>query len=240
MSDTLNGTINRRNFISSLITVAAVCAVDRSVFAFDNISPKTDGRIVVPDLSKINDQNQWDIIDRTVTTIDKDGRLYVQFDEGKEAGLAIAKTIEFSNGDIEFDTRGRNVLQKSFVGIVFHLQERVTCDIIYFRPFNFKSDDAERRSHGVQYVSAPDFTWQRLRKEHPGQYEQPVSPVPDPDGWFHSRVHVAKQHVSVFVNDSSKPCLDVDKLNQRQSGQIALFVGSDSNGEFANLKIRHA
>ena len=40
---------------------------------------------------------------------------------------------------------------------------------------------AERRSHSVQYVSHPANTWQRLRTERPGQFEQAIDPPPDPE-----------------------------------------------------------
>src|SRR2546423_9109024 len=43
------------------------------------------------------------------------------------------------------------------------------------------------------YVSHPTYPWQKLRAEHPGEYEQPVSPAPDPNGWVHVRVVVASQ-----------------------------------------------
>ena len=75
-----------------------------------------------------------------------------------------------------------------------------------------------------------------MRQEHPGKYEQPVSPVPDPNGWFHVRVVVEHPKVSVFVNDAKEACLVMEQLSERKQGRIGLWVDT-GGGEFANLRI---
>src|SRR5438034_9094791 len=87
---------------------------------------------------------------------------------------------------------------QSFVGVAFHGLDSTTYDAIYLRPFNFRTEDPARHSHAVQYISHPTYTWQKLRAERPGAFEQPVSPAPDPNAWFHVRVVVASPKVSVF------------------------------------------
>jgi hypothetical protein len=67
-----------------------------------------------------------------------------------------------------------------------------------------------------------------------------VNPVPDPNAWFHARVVVASPKVSVFVADAKEPCLVVNLLNDRKTGQVGLWVGNNSGGDFANLIIRPA
>ncbi len=94
-----------------------------------------------------------------------------------------------------------------------------------------------RQSHAVQYISHPEFTWQRLRQNRSGQFEKPVNPVPDPDGWFHARIELAKDAVRVYVNGAKQPCLTVPPLGGRKDGGIALWVGNGSDGTFANLKV---
>ncbi len=151
--------------------------------------------------------------------------------------MAYLQGIEFSNGTIEFDVRGKDVQQQSFVGVAFHGVDGTTYDAIYFRPFNFKTEDPARRKRAVQYISHPTYTWQKLRAEHPGEYEQPVSPVPDPNAWFHVRVIVAAPKVSVFVDKAKEPSLVVNQLSDRHKGRVGLWVGNNSGGDFANLKI---
>jgi hypothetical protein len=148
--------------------------------------------------------------------------------------------IEFTNGTIEFDLKGKDVLQQSFVGVAFHGVDGTTYDAVYFRPFNFKAADAARRSHGVQYVSQPTYPWQKLRAEQPDKYEQALTPAPDPNGWFHVRVVVANPKVSVFVGDAKEPSLVVNQLSDRRKGLVGLWVGNNSGGDFANLKILQA
>ena len=90
-------------------------------------------------------------------------------------------------------------------------------------------------AHAVQYVADPTYTWDKLRAEQPGKYEQPVTPAPDPNGWFHVRVVVASPKVSVFVADATEPSLVVSQLSHRAKGRVGLWVGNGSDGDFANL-----
>jgi hypothetical protein len=151
--------------------------------------------------------------------------------------VAYLEGTEFANGIIELDVRGKDVPQQSFVGVGFHGDDRTSYDAVYFRPFNFKADDPARRVRAVQYISHPTYTWEKLRAEHPGRYENAVSPVPDPNGWFHVRVVVANPTVSVFVEHAKEPCLIVSQLSKRGKGLIGLWVGNNSGGDFANLEL---
>lgn len=154
-------------------------------------------------------------------------------------GMAILKGVQFSSGTIEVDIRGRDVFQRSFIGVIFHGVDSVTYDMVYFRPFNFHATDPERKVHQIQYVSHPEYTWHRLRQEHHNVYEKAVTPIPaDASDWFHARIDVkADGTVSVFVNGSEVPSISIMKLNSRKTGFIGLcdnFIG----GDFANLVIR--
>jgi hypothetical protein len=174
---------------------------------------------------------------RTVSSFSDGARTGIRFSEGAGEGVAYLEGIQFSNGTIEFDVKGKDVQQQSFVGVAFHGVDGTTYDAIYFRPFNFKAEDPARRRRAVQYISLPTYTWQKLRAERPGEYEQPVSPVPDPNAWFHVRVVVATPKVSVFVDAATEPSLVVNQLSDRRRGRVGLWVGNNSGGDFANLKI---
>ena len=178
-----------------------------------------------------------DVFNRTVSALSDGTRKGVHLDERPGEGVAYLKGIEFSNGTIEFDVRGKDVQGQSFVGVAFHGLDSTTYDAIYLRPFNFRTDDPARHSHAVQYVSQPTYPWQKLRAERPGVFEQPVSPAPDPNAWFHVRVVVASPKVSVFVGDAKQPSLVVTQLSDRTKGLVGLWVGNGSGGDFADLKI---
>src|SRR6266480_6177525 len=177
------------------------------------------------------------VFNRSVGSLSDGARKGVRLSEHAGDGVAYLQGVEFTNGTIELDVRGKDVPQQSFVGVAFHAVDGTTFDAVYFRPFNFKADDPARRAHAVQYISHPTYTWDKLRAEHPGKYEQPVTPAPDPNDWFHVRVVVTAPQVKVFVNDAKEPNLVVTQLSDRRKGRVGLWVGNNSAGDFANLKI---
>jgi hypothetical protein len=170
------------------------------------------------------------------------GRNVVPRTDGDKKGISLRgvvwlKDVTFSTGTIEVDLRGKDVLQKSFIGIAFHGVDTVTSDVVYFRPFNFRSEDPVRRIHAVQYVSEPEFPWHKLREEKNGIYEKGIEPPPAATDWFHARIEVGQKEIKVFVNNESEPSLTVNKLNDRKDGLIGLWNQGGLDGDFANLTI---
>ncbi len=195
--------------------------------------------IITPDLTKIA-EGDWQLFNRTAKVIKENDKTGVYFEAKPGSGGAWLKEIEFTNGVIECDIKGKNAPGRSFVGIALRGVDEKTYDAVYFRPFNFKSDDPARRGHGVQYISHPANTWSKLRTEHPNVYESAVDPVPDANAFFHVRLVIEKPKVSVYVNDAKEPCLVVDELTDRKGGWVGLWMGNNSDGTFANLKIAQA
>lgn len=217
--------MNRREFVTSTVAFAVVSRIAGQ--------QKTNE----PDLAALVDSKSLEVFNRSVSSFNDGGKKGARMSESPGDGLAYLPGIEFANGVIEFDVKGKDVPQQSFVGVAFHGVDGTTYDAIYFRPFNFKTEDQARRVRAVQYISHPTNTWQKLRTEQPGKYEQPVNPVPDANAWFHVRVVVASPKVSVFVGDGKEPCLVVNQLSDRKKGLVGLWVGNTSGGDFANLKI---
>ena len=189
------------------------------------------------DLGALADGKGLNASKRTISRITDGARKGIRLSEAQGEGPAYLPGIEFANGTIELDIKGRDVQGSSFVGVAFHGVDGTTYDAIYFRPFNFKTDDQARVLRAVQYISHPAHPWQKLRAEKPGQYEKPVKPVPDPNGWFRARVVVASPKVSVFVDDGKEPCLTVSQLSDRKKGLVGVWVGNTSGGDFANFRI---
>ena len=152
-------------------------------------------------------------------------------------GLVWINGVSFTAGTIEVDLKGQNIFQRSFPGIAFRGADDSTFDAIYFRPFHFLSTDSVRRTRCVQYISLPQYTWQRLREEHNGMYEHAVDPAPDPDDWFHVRIVVRKDEALVYVNNAERPSLRVHLLSDRKRGMIGLYTADRSGGSFGNLSI---
>jgi hypothetical protein len=164
----------------------------------------------------------------------------VHLNEADNEGIAWINGQSFTYGVIEFDIRGKDLLQKSFVGIAFHGLNDTTYEAIYFRPFNFRSTDPVRKTHAVQWVASPKYDWSKLRTEFPNKYEQPVSPEPDPNDWFHARIVVDSKKISVYVNNNSSPSLVVEPLVPLRGKQIGYWVGNGSAGDWKNLTIKTA
>jgi catechol 2,3-dioxygenase-like lactoylglutathione lyase family enzyme len=200
-------------------------------------APAQTPRPLSVDLGRLMDGKSAQISNRTLTVRKEDGRTVARLDARAAEGGALLTGIQLGDGVIELDLRGRDVAQQSFVGIAFHFVDWTTYDAVYFRPFNFRAAEAERRGHSVQYVSHPLNTWQKLRAERPGQFERAIEPPPDPNGWFHARIVLANSKVEVYVNRAGPPCLVVDDLGKHKFGGVALFVGNGSDGAFADLRV---
>ena len=147
--------------------------------------------------------------------------------------------VTFSEGTIECDILGKSAPRGSnFLGIAFHGKDDTTFECVYFRPFNFRAENPENARHAVQYISHPQWTWQKLRAEKTGQFEKPIAPPPDGDTWFHARIVVTAKRVTVFVNGASQPSLDIERLTDRNEGRIAIWGGdAGEGGYFSNLTI---
>lgn len=163
--------------------------------------------------------------------------MQTEFSE-EDRWVVLLDAIEFTNGMIEFDALGQSdPPQSNFLGIAFYAVDDWTHDAVYFRPFNFRADDPERKAHAVQYVSYPEYPWFDLRMGKPGQYEQPIVPAPDGDSWFHARLVIEWPKVSVHVGTAREPSLVVEALSDRKDRGFGLWVGPGQGGYFANLKI---
>ena len=118
--------------------------------------------VLTPDLNGITTGQGWTLVNRAATVTIEDGRPVVSFDARVGDGAAWLDGVDFHNGTIEVRIRGKNVPQRSFVGVAFRGVDDVTYDAVYFRPFNFLADNALSRSHHVQYISHPVNTWSKL------------------------------------------------------------------------------
>jgi len=161
----------------------------------------------------------------------------VHLNSGSGAGIAWINGSSFSQGIIEFDEKGKDVLQQSFVGIAFHGVNDSVYEAVYFRPFNFRATDPARKLHAVQYIAMPQYDWPRLRTDYPNQYEKPVIPEPEPYGWFHVKIEVTDKKIRVFVDQNSTAALEVTPLVQLNGKMVGFWVGNESDGDWKNLKM---
>jgi hypothetical protein len=160
-----------------------------------------------------------------------------------DAMLAILTGRDFKDGTIEIDVAGSRrpdsaPEERGFIGIAFRVQGHGSSfENIYLRPVNGRADDQLQRNHSVQYASLPDFPWNRLRAESPGQYESYVDL--EAGAWTKMKITVSGTKARLYVNDSPQPCLIVNDLKLGEShGQIALWAHWSTDGYFSNLRVR--
>jgi hypothetical protein len=179
---------------------------------------------------------------RAVRVLNDDGLTAAGTPAGAQA-IAIVKASDFRDGTIEADVvgvprEGAPSTTRWFVGIAFRVQDHGSrYESIYLRMLNARADDQLQRNHSTQYVSQPDFTWQRLRKENPGVYESYVDL--EPGAWIRIKIVVAGTKASLYVNGADQPCLIVNDLKLGEThGQVALWTGSNTEAYFSNLTVK--
>jgi hypothetical protein len=157
--------------------------------------------------------------------------------------LARINNLEFSSGVIEVELAGTPAADagegaRGFVGIAFRLQpDNATYDAFYLRPTNGRAEDQERRNHSAQYISHPQWTWSRLRKETPSKYESYVDLVAGE--WTPIKIDVRGSVARLFVRGNEQPTLIVNdvKSGAQGKGAIALWIDTGTVAHFRNLTV---
>jgi hypothetical protein len=156
-------------------------------------------------------------------------------------GMAIVQGAIFHNGTIEVDLAGLPGARaadaaRGFVGISFRIQPDAKLETFYIRPTNGRASDQLRRNHAVQYVSTPDWPWERLRKETPGVYESYADM--QPGEWIHLKIVIKGTELAAYVGTATQPTLLVHDLKLGDvTGGVALWIGPGTDGYFKDLRI---
>jgi hypothetical protein len=157
-------------------------------------------------------------------------------------GTAMLKGLQFRDGEIDLEVSGApsknaDAGARGFIGIVFRIQaDGSHGESFYLRPTNGRATDQLQRNHSVQYVSSPEWTWQRLRKETHGVYESYADM--QAGEWTRMRVVVHGKEAQLYVGGATQPCLIVNDLKLGESqGGVALWIGPDTEGYFRNVRI---
>lgn len=164
----------------------------------------------------------------------------VKVSAGDGPGVVWIEGTEFGLGTIEIDVRGKDALNASYLGVAFHRRDDNTYEDVYLRPFNFRATDPMRHQHAVQYEAMPDNAWMPLRQKFPEEFENPVDASVDPNAWVTLRLVVTADRVQIFAGKVGTPTLEVRRLSSHNQGQIGLWVGNTSDGDFANLRLTPA
>jgi hypothetical protein len=162
---------------------------------------------------------------------------------GSAETLAVVGGTTFRDGTIEVELAGAPRAgsvaggARGFVGVAFRLRkDPLRYECFYLRPTNGRAEDQLRRNHSTQYVSHPDYPWDRLRKESPGLYESYVDLVPGE--WTRVRIVVSGTEARLFVHGAEQAALIVKDLKLGASeGAVALWIGPGTEAHFSGLRI---
>ena len=183
------------------------------------------------------EKENLEVINRDIVSI-SDSKNALALNNQRGDGMAIIKDFDFDKGVIELEIKGENNPGRSFVGIAFNIQNDSTYEAVYFRPFNFQSDQKERRAHAMQYIYHPKHTWRYLRTNNEGQFESEYPRQPMPDEWFGVRVIIDDKNVTVYDQETNTQLLSIERLTKQGFDRIGLWTGFNSKGEFRNLTIQ--
>ena len=210
-------------------------------FIFILISPNLSYGQQLKDieLNRLYQSNKLSAVNRTLEITTQDKIQYLSVSQDKKEGIVWLPVKNLKNGTIQIEMRGKDVLQQSFIGIVFHGINDKIYDAIYCRPFNFLAKDSVRRIHAIQYISHPVFTWEKLRAEQNAIFEKEITYPPNPNDWFTMKIVIDTTTVKAYINSATIPSLVVEKLTNNTAGKIGLFTGSGSGGDFKTIKINY-
>ena len=156
--------------------------------------------------------------------------------------VALVKDLDFKDGALEVDLAGlpgpgAANTARGFVGVAFRSAPHAAAfDCFYLRPTNGRADDQLRRNHSAQYVSEPDYGWERLRTQTPGVYESYVDL--EAGAWTTLRIEVEGGHARLFVNGSKQPVLVVNDMKGPPAvGRVALWIDAGTDAHFSRLRV---
>ena len=168
-------------------------------------------------------------------------QLAVASNSPSEAFAVVAGPL-LQDGRIDVDLAGRpgasaDPTARGFVGIAFRVKgDQSAFECFYLRPTNGRADDQLRRNHSTQYISFPDYPWEKLRTETPGVYESYVDLAPG--AWTHVGIEFHDRRASLYVNRAPQPVLIVNDLKLAPAaGAVALWLGPGTEAWFRDLVV---
>lgn len=235
-----------KSLVAAIVVLSSLAVNSRG----QTPSPDAVVKTTIVHLDRLNEQEARNVKTKWVTYKGRKALRVIDTaprDVADGIQLVILNTTEFRDGTIEIELSGepsstaKNSAARGFVGVAFRVNLDAATNIakydcFYLRPTNGRADDQVRRNHSTQYISYPDFPWFRLRKEFPQKYESYADIVPGE--WTKLKIEVHGEKASLYVQGAPQPALVVNDL-KRVQGKIALWVGTETIGHFANLRVAH-
>ena len=213
-------------------------------FLFTVMLLAAPGRAAASDQSfTLDSTKDLTLINVKADVVNYKGRTAVRLTKNADKdGFALLQGTNFQDGTIDADfalkiTTPPGIRMPGFVGIAFRArQDASRYELVYLRPGNANASDQAMRNHSVQYVSEPDFDWDKLRREWPWVYESHADL--SLETWTHLRIEVKGRSAKLYLNGSEKPSLVVDGLKGEDlRGSVALWPYAGEEAYFSNVHI---
>ena len=157
---------------------AVVISILFGLMAFLSAQSYAQGSLAVPLDGKLKTQSVLTSWERFNGSPALEVRRPLNLQQSNDVQSIVVLPIrDFRDGTIELDVEGHvgegaDPGARGFVGLAFHLSSDAGAfDAFYLRPTNGRADDQLRRNHALQYVSIPEYDFQRFRTDSPGVYE---------------------------------------------------------------------
>jgi len=168
------------------------------------------------DLSEINSDNGWRLLNCSASSREFKGREAVQLEPHAGEGLALYESLELPVGKVDLAIAGVSQL----FGLIIHAQN-------------------ERKYEVVKFEIAADNATQRLTMAlRFGGQSTIVELSPNLiDEWLTARVVLERQFTAIFLNNNNTPSLKVPvQTSGTPDGKIGFWVGNQSHALVADLK----
>jgi hypothetical protein len=147
----------------------------------------------------------------------------------KSASVAYPQDLNFKDGIIELDIAsptGKN----GYVGLAFRIMDQHHYETLYFRPGSSGTINA------IQYMpeKKSEFNWWDYEDE---KYQAKARlPLKE---WFHVKVLVKGDQLTVFVNNDAAPVFVYKPLDASlKSGSVGFWLGNSASGAYKNLVVK--
>ncbi|CAG5067810.1 hypothetical protein DYBT9623_00537 [Dyadobacter sp. CECT 9623] len=143
----------------------------------------------------------------------------------KRSGQVVLKDLVFKNGTIEFDI---DPSESEFAeSIYFHRKDAREQEIVYLRMSRVNNRLANQ---GIQYC--PYFDGINMWDMYP-DYQAPA--ILKPGEWNHLKLIISGKRLQVFLNNATKPVLDIPRLEGSAAEGSIAFEGASY---IANVQVK--
>lgn len=189
--------------VLSTITLVALVFASATTFTFAQRKNPTPNEIRIPIKAE-----SWDFKAGNTKFVEHNGVSSIEM----AGDIVTAKNIDFANGTIEFDVE----LKQGFFSLYFHRQSDDEGEIFYFRD----PENPETSNSAIQYTCIIKKV--NMWDMHP---DYQAAAAFKKGEWTHVKLVISGLQMLVYVNDKTRPALQVFRLEGNTKTGMLAFQG---------------